>query len=144
MCLIYKFLSPFFNSLPSFTSPQFSEEKYPWSISLWRQGEEFLPPHKKKKTKSNKKSPFLRAFTPQGFCASPTCTCSVSLPQIPKHFSAEVLWPLNSLPISDGLFCQMTMSNPKCRGDNYWLLMSWCRFKTTRREAGMSRIPAFH
>lgn len=73
--------------------------------------------------KINQTTHFLHTFMPQGFCASPTCTCSVSLPQIPKHFSAEVLWPLNSLPITDGLFCQMTMSKPKCRGDNYGLLM---------------------
>lgn len=71
----------------------------PGVTSCGGEGENFCPLPKKPK------SHFLSAFTPQGFCVSPTCPCSGSLPQIPKHFSAEVVWPLNSLPISDGLFC---------------------------------------
>lgn len=130
-----------YQALPTHSSLGKSKWLVPGVKNLWRKGEEFLPlPNKK----INQTTHFLHTFKPQGFCASPTCTCSISLPQIPKHFSAEVLWPLNSLPITDGLFCQMTMSKPKCRGDNYWLLMSWYRFKTTRKEAGMSRIPACH
>lgn len=128
-----------YQALPIHTSLAENRWLLPGVTSCGGEGENFSPLLRKKN-----QFHFLSVFTPQGFCVSPTCPCSVSLPQIPKHFSAEVIWPLNSLPFSDGLFCQMTMSKPKCRGDNYWLLMSWCRFKTTRRETGMSRIPACH
>lgn len=126
-----------YQALPSHSSLGKSRWLVPGVTTCGGNGKNFSPFQIKTKQTTH----FLHAFTAS---ASPTCTCSVSLSQIPKHFSAEVLWPLNSLPISDGLFCQMTMSKPKCRGDNYWLLMSWYRFKTTRREAGMSRISACH
>lgn len=67
MCLIYTSPSPFFNSLPSFTQPQFSGEKQvisSWSNNLWRQWEEFFPLPNKNQTNNSLPSCFYSQCQP--------------------------------------------------------------------------------